>query len=145
MFKHLLLPTDGSDLSVAAIQKGIQIAQGMNAKVTGLHVQPKFHVLSYHTEMLEDTKEGFQKHAKTHAEQYLGVIARAAKEANVICDTASSVSDHSYEEIIRVAGERRCDLIVMASHGLKGLQGLLLGSETQKVLTHSTIPVLVYR
>lgn len=145
MFKHLLLPTDGSDLSVAAILKGIQVARGMNAKVTGFHVLPEFHVLTYQTEMLGSTEEEFQRHAKAQAEQYLGVIVRAAKEANVVCETASSVSDHPYEEIILAAGERVCDLIVMASHGRKGLQGLLLGSETQKVLTHSVIPVLVYR
>lgn len=145
MFKHLLLPTDGSELSVAAIQKCIPFARGMNAKVTGFHVMPKFHVLTYRTQMLEDTEEEFERDAKAHSERYLGVIVRAAREANVVCDTASVVSDHPHEEIILAARERRCDLIVMASHGRKGIQGFLLGSETQKVLTHSSIPVLVYR
>ena len=73
------------------------------------------------------------------------MIVKAAKEANVVCETASAASDHPHEAIILAAGERRCDLIVMASHGRKGIQGLLIGSETQKVPTHSTIPVLVYR
>ena len=145
MFKHLLLPTDGSQLSEAAIHKGVQFAKTINAKVTGFYVMPEFHVFTYRTEMLEDTKVEFARDCKAHADQFLAVIEKAAKAAGVACDTALATSDHTYEAIIKAAEEKSCDLIVMASHGRKGVQGILLGSETHKVLTHSTLPVLVYR
>jgi nucleotide-binding universal stress UspA family protein len=145
MFKHLLLPTDGSELSEAAIRKGVQFAKTINAKVTGFYVMPEFHVFTYRTEMLEDTKEQFAKDCKAHADQFLAVIEKAAKAAGVACDTAVVTSDHTYEAIIKAAEKKGCDLIMMASHGRSGVQGLLLGSETHKVLTHSKIPVLVYR
>jgi nucleotide-binding universal stress UspA family protein len=145
MFKHLLLPTDGSQLSEAAIHKGVQLAKSINAKVTGIHVVPEFHLFTYRTEMLEDTKEQFARDARVHAEQFLAVIEKAAKAAGVACDIAFATSDHPHEAIIQAAKKKSCDLIVMASHGRKGVQGILLGSETHKVLTHSTLPVLVYR
>jgi len=145
MFKHILLPTDGSQLSEVATGNGIQFAKSLNARVTGFYVIPKFHVFTYRTEMLEDTAEQYARDSRAHAEQYLAVIEKAAKEAGVTCDIAYATSDHPYEEIIRAAGEKGCDLILMASHGRKGIQGLVLGSETHKVLTHSKIPVLVYR
>lgn len=145
MFKHLLLPTDGSQLSETAIQKGVQFAKSINAAVTGFYVMPEFHTLTFQTEMLEDTKATFARDSRAHAEQFLGVIAKAAKAAGVACDTALATSDHPYEAIIRAAEEKSCDLIVMASHGRRGVQGILLGSETHKVLTHSKLPVLVYR
>lgn len=145
MFKHLLLPTDGSQLSEAAIHKGVQFAKSINAKVTGFYVLPEFHLFTYRTEMLEDTKEQFARDSRAHAEQFLAVIEKAAKAAGVACDTAFATSDHPHEAIIQAAAEKGCDLIVMASHGRKGVQGILLGSETHKVLTHSTLPVLVYR
>jgi len=145
MFKHVLLPTDGSNLSEDAVRMGVQLAKTVNAKVTGFHVMPEFHVFTYKTEMLEDTKKEFAKDSKAHAAQYLSVIEKAAKAAGVTCDVASASHDHPHEAIIRVAKQRGCDLIVMASRGRKGMQGVLLGSETQKVLTHSHIPVLVCR
>ncbi|MES2356437.1 MAG: universal stress protein [Pseudomonadota bacterium] len=145
MFTHLLLPTDGSTRSEAAIQKGIQLAKITNGKVTGLHVAPKFHVLTYRIEMLEDTKEQFAKDSRAHAEKYLGVITKLAKEAGVVCDTQFVTSDHPYEAIIQTAKENSCDAIVMASHGRSGVGAVLLGSQTQKVLTHCEIPVVVIR
>ena len=145
MFTHLLLPTDGSPASEAAIQKIIELAKELHAKVTGLHVIPEFHVFTYQTEMLEDTREQFIKDSQSHAVKFLAVIQKAAEEAGVVCDTAYMVSDHPHEAIIKVAEDRGCDLIAMASHGRKGMSGLLLGSETHKVLTHSKKPVLVFR
>jgi nucleotide-binding universal stress UspA family protein len=145
MFKHLLLPTDGSPASEAAIQQSIQLARDLHAKVTGLHAIPEFHVFTYQSEMLEDTREQFIKDSQDHAVKFLAVVQKAAAEAGVACDTAYVVSDHPHEAIIKVAEERGCDLIAMASHGRKGMSGLLLGSETQKVLTHSKKPVLVFR
>lgn len=145
MFKHILLPTDGSELSEAAIHKGIQFAKSINAKVTGFHVILPFHVFTVQTEMLEDTKEQYERQSKLHAEQFLGAIKQAAEKAGVNCNTDSVTSDHPYEMIIKAAEKNGCDLIMMASHGRRGMQGLLIGSETQKVLTHTKIPVLVLR
>jgi nucleotide-binding universal stress UspA family protein len=145
MFKHILLPTDGSELSEAAMQKGIQFAKSINAKVTGFHVILPFHVFTVQTEMLEDTKEQYERESKVQAEQFLGVIKKAAEKAGVSCDTDYVTSNHPYEMIINAAEKKGCDLIMMASHGRRGVQGLLIGSETQKVLTHTKIPVLVFR
>lgn len=145
MFKHILLPTDGSELSEAAIQKGIQFAKSINAKVTGLHVVTPFKTLSVGPKMPTDNYDLYDKYSRIFAEKYLGVIERAAKEAGVTCETVHVFTDFVYEAIIRTAEERGCDLIVMASHGRKGVQGLLIGSETAKVLTHTKLPVLVFR
>ena len=145
MFKHLLLPTDGSPSSNDAIEKGIQFARDTQARVTGIYVVPEFHVLTYRTDMLEDTRSQFAADCRAHANQYLDVIQAAAIKAGVTCDAVSVSSDHPFEAIIKTAEEKGCDLIVMASHGRRGVRGLLLGSETHKVLTHSKIPVLVYR
>ena len=95
--------------------------------------------------MLEDTKREFGSDSKAHAAQYLSVIETPAKAAGVTCEVVSSIHDHPFKAIIGVAEERGCDLIVMASHGRKGVQAVLLGSETQKALTHSHVPVLVCR
>ena len=145
MFTHLLLPTDGSPLSEAAFFKGVAFAKECNARITGVCVMPAFHVLTFDTVMLEDTKEEFLAESKAQAQKNLAVLQRAATEAGVLCEGVVEVSDHPYEAIIRTADQKGCDLILMASHGRRGMQGLLLGSETQKVLTHSRIRVLVYR
>ena len=145
MFKHILLPTDGSAASEEAIRKGIQFAKEIGAQVTGFHVTPEFHIFTYQAEMLEDTREEFRKDSEEQARKFLGAIEAAAREACVPCDVAFTASDHPYEALIEAARENKCDLIAMASHGRKGIRGLLMGSETQKVLTHSTLPVLVYR
>jgi nucleotide-binding universal stress UspA family protein len=145
MFKHLLVPTDGSPLSEEAIHMAVGLAKQFEAKITGIHVIPEFHLLTYDTEMLADTKAQYSQHAKHHAEQYLAFIERAAMDAAVLCDSTSVVSDHPYDAIINTAQDRHCDLIAMASHGRRGMRALLLGSETQKVLMHSQIPVLVVR
>ena len=145
MFKHILIPTDGSEPSEAAIQAAVQFAKSIKARVTGFYAMPKFHVLAYGAEMVTDTRQEFAKDCKAHADRFLAVIMRAAKAADVPCETALQTSDQPYEAIIATAQERECDLIMMASHGRRGVQAFLLGSETQKVLTHSKIPVLVFR
>ena len=145
MFKHVLLPTDGSQHSEAAIQAGVQFAKSLNAQVTGFYAMPQFHLLAYGPEALTDTREEFERDSKAHADRFLAVVAQAAKAADVPCETALQASDHPYEAIIAVAKEKGCDLIMMASHGRSGVGAFLLGSETQKVLAHSKIPVLVFR
>jgi nucleotide-binding universal stress UspA family protein len=145
MFKHILLPTDGSELSAVAVQHGIRFAKSIGAKVTGLCVMQLQHPFFYETEIPAKAIEQAAKRCQQLAEEYLAAIEKEAREAGVACDVVYEQNDYPYEAIIRVAEQKGCDLIMMASHGRRGVGALLIGSETQKVLTHSRIPVLVYR
>ena len=145
MFKHLLLPTDGSEASQATLLEGVRLAKELNARITGISVVPEFHVLTFNTMMIEDTREVFIAESRSQALKYLAVLNQAANESGVPCETEVVLGDHPYEAILRACESKGCDLIVMASHGRRGVQALLVGSETQKVLTHSKVPVLVYR
>ncbi|HEX9174251.1 MAG TPA: universal stress protein [Telluria sp.] len=145
MFKHILLPTDGSDLSERAVLAGVSFAKDIGARVTGMTVTPEFHTFTYKTEMLEDTEEEFNASTQRQASTNLAVITDAATRSHVPCDVLQVTSDEPWAAILQASKERGCDLIIMASHGRRGLKALILGSETQKVLVHSGIPVLVYR
>jgi nucleotide-binding universal stress UspA family protein len=145
MYKHILLPTDGSDLSRKAIQYGIALAKSAGAKVSGITVTVPFHVFAIDPDTLTDTPASYQKRVAAVAAKYLEQIKKAAAAAGVSCDVISLEHEQPYQAIIDTAKKNGCDLIVMASHGRRGLSALVLGSETVKVLTHSTIPVLVYR
>ena len=145
MYKHLLIPTEGSDLADKAVQHGIDLAKETGAKVTVLTVSPPFHIIAVEPAMLEDTPESYEKRMKEHAAKLLGAVASRAKAAGVACETAHVSAEHPYRSIIDTALAKGCDLIVMASHGRRGVSAVVLGSETVKVLTHSKIPVLVYR
>ena len=145
MFTHILLPTDGSSLSQVAIQKGVRFAKATGAKVTGLCVVPSQKHQIYTTVISEQLQAETVKQHRLQAERHLAFVEKTATDAGVACDTVCQSGDHPYETIIDVAAKRGCDLILMASHGMRGVRGLLLGSETQKVLTHSKLPVLVVR
>jgi nucleotide-binding universal stress UspA family protein len=145
MFKHILLPTDGSELSAAAINHGVRLAKAIGAQVTGLSVMPFRHTLLYEMEIPTKGQEKEAKRCKELSRRYLAAVQKAADGAGVACEAVYERDDSPYEAIIRVAERKGCDLILMASHGRRGVRALLLGSETQKVLTHSRIPVLVYR
>lgn len=145
MFSHLLIPTDGSEASEKAIRKALEIARDAHARVTGLHVIQPFHVGSYKVDTVEETRPTYEADASAAARRYLDVIERGAKEQGVRVDTHAVTAEHPYEAIIDAARTGACDLIVMASHGRRGVKAVLIGSETQKVLTHSAIPVLVLR
>jgi nucleotide-binding universal stress UspA family protein len=145
MFKNILLPTDGSALSELAIRRGVEFAKDNKARVTGFCAVPEFHVLTYKTDLLEETRGEHTRASRARAAENLAVIEDAAKNAGVECSTFCVVNDRPYEAIVKAAEDKGCDLILMASHGRSGMSGVLLGSETQKVLTHSGIPVLVYR
>jgi nucleotide-binding universal stress UspA family protein len=145
MFKHILLPTDGSPLSEAAMRKGIQFAKTINARVTGFCVAPELRHFGFDADIGPEFRKQAAAAIQAEVAKNLLAIEKAAKEAGVPCDTFCEISDHPYEMIVKVAEKRGCDLIMMASHGRRGVRGLLVGSETQKVLTHSKIPVLVYR
>jgi nucleotide-binding universal stress UspA family protein len=145
LFKNILVPTDGSDLAAKAVEQGIHFAKEIGAKITAVTVTEPFHLLSVKPSQLEYTPIEYKKHTEAHAEKVLGVVSAAAKSAGVACDTLHTEHEHVYQAIIEAAEARRCDLIVMASHGRRGVSAVVLGSETVKVLTHSKIPVLVYR
>ena len=145
MYKRILIPTDGSEASQRAILAGVEFAREVGADVVGLTATPEFHVLSTDSTMLEDTPEQFAAGSDMRARRILADVENAARDAGVPCRTEHVVDDDPYAAIIAAARNLGCDLIVMASHGRRGLKGLLLGSETQKVLVHSAIPVLVHR
>jgi nucleotide-binding universal stress UspA family protein len=145
MFQHILLPTDGSASAEKALHKSLAFARDAGARVTGLHVSQPFHVFSTDATMLEDTREQFAKDSQERASIILAQLETMARELGVPCTVLRVISDAPYEAIIAAAQAHDCDLIAMASHGRRGIKGMLIGSETQKVLTHSVIPVLVYR
>lgn len=146
MFTNILIPTDGSDASQHAVRTAVQLARTHQARITGIHVIPDYHLLiAYEGAFDPVTEERIEQEAKTRAEKYLEFVRSAAAEAGVACDTICETSDHPYDAIIKAADARKCDLIVMTSHGRKGLAAVLLGSETRKVLTHAKIPVLIMR
>jgi nucleotide-binding universal stress UspA family protein len=145
MYKHILIPTDGSDLSRKAIQHGIALAKSEGAEVLGITVTIPFHVFAIDPATVTDTPVSYQKRLAALATKYLGQIKDAAATAGVSCDVVNLEHEQPYQAIIDTAKKKGCDLIVMASHGRRGISALVLGSETVKVLTHSAIPVLVYR
>ena len=145
LYKRLLLPTDGSDASRRAIQSGVELAKTLGAEVVAMTATPEFHTFTADTAMLEQTREQYADASRAQGQRLLDEAVAAARQAGVPCSGVHIVSDEPYEAILSTAREQMCDLIVMASHGRKGIKGLLLGSETQKVLVHSLIPVLVHR
>jgi len=145
MYKHILIPTDGSELSEQAINYGVDLAKGANAKVTGITVSTPFHIYSLAPGALTDNVESYTARMSTAAANWLAYVKDVAAAANVGCEVVHAQHEHPYQAIIDTATSRGCDLIVMASHGRRGISAIVLGSETVKVLTHSTIPVLVYR
>ncbi len=148
MFKHILVPTDGSAFSNRAAKQAIKLAATTKARITAIHVVPGFHMVrlddeGYSVPMLPSLRKRVEDDSITHAGRLLEKVAEAARRRGVHCRTVVGVNDFPYDEIIKQAKKNKCDLIIMASHGRRGLAGLLLGSETVKVLTHSGIPVLV--
>ncbi len=146
MYRHILIPTDGSALAEKAVSHGLSLAKSVGAKVTAITVEAPFSVYDVPESKLRKMSEAFAQHAeqmKRHAAKVLDHVADAAKAAGVSCDTLQIEHDHPYEAIITTAKDRGCDVIVMASHGRSGISAILLGSVTNKVLTHTNIPVLV--
>jgi nucleotide-binding universal stress UspA family protein len=148
MFKHILLPTDGSKLSDRAVQRGIEFAKSISAKITAVHVIPEFRMMADESFVLPtsaDLKRRYDNEAKARTQKMLDKIGARAKAAGVKYEGVCRMGDVPYEHIIDAAKKKKCDLIMMASHGRRGISGLLLGSEAAKVLTHSKIPVLIVR
>lgn len=143
MFKHILLPTDGSDLSLRAVDIGIALAAGLGAKVLAYHAMEPFSSMPYFTETMAFPEDVYIEQANEHAVYYLEQVRERAKAAHVACDTTYEFEHRPYEGIVRIARDRHCDLIVMGSHGRSGLDKLLMGSQTGKLLLAADIPVLV--
>lgn len=147
MYKHILVPVDGSELSTHASVSAVQFAQSVKAQITFLHVQPDYPrpIVGEGALIAPENREDFLRGTQEVADKILRNAAHQAEEAKVVASTRTEVSDTPWEVITRTALAEHCDLIFMASHGRRGLAGLLIGSETHKVLTHTAIPVLVYR
>jgi nucleotide-binding universal stress UspA family protein len=146
MYRHILIPTDGSELAEHGVTNGLSLAKSLGAKVTAIVVEEPFNWLSVSETQAQRASEEFAKHTeqiKKHAASVLNRVANAAKQAGVPCDTVQVENAQPYQAIITTARDRGCDLIVMASHGRSGLSALVLGSVTNKVLTHTKTPVLV--
>ncbi|HSQ02972.1 MAG TPA: universal stress protein [Burkholderiales bacterium] len=146
MFRHLLIPTDGSVTALKAIIAGVAFAREVGAKVTGYHALPEPHVQhSADDEIDREIAARFAQRAQEEAAVFLKVIGDEAQTSDVECDLLATKAETPYRGIIDAAKDRGCDVIFMASHGRSGLPEQIMGSVTQKVLTLSTIPVLVYR
>ena len=144
MYKHILLPTDGSELSKAAMRHGIALAKAIGAQVTALVVSTPLNSLVVDPGLVCTALDQYKALVATQTAKYLDNVQNDAISAGVSCSTLCIEHDKPYEAIVDTAQQRGCDLVVMASHGLRGVSAIL-GSETLKVLTHSSVPVLVYR
>jgi|SRR5215831_2961382 len=149
MFKHILVPTDGTTLSLKAARAAMSLARKHAAKVTAIHVIPPWtppmgaEGVVYYPESFSPRE--YKAVTEAEARRALAKVEALAKRSRVRCDAIHVTDDAPWEAIIATARRKKCDLVVMASNGRRGLAGLLLGSETTKVLTHSRVPVLVYR
>jgi nucleotide-binding universal stress UspA family protein len=147
MCKQILVPTDGSTLSDHAVEHAIGFAKQLGAKITALHVVGAYHPsLKYDAYIVPHAPAmnvHFEEADGARAKRILEAVRKSARAEGVECETAMVRGDSPSEMIIKQADCSNCDLIVMASHGRRGLKGLLLGGETVKVLAHSKIPVLV--
>jgi len=147
MYKKILVPTDGSALSKKAIRSAIELASSVGAELVALHVVPRYPTSYFEGGIAVSPSEvaRVEKQWAEHGQALADEVGKAADKAGVKARAVTVRSDLVAEAILAAARKNKCDLVVMASHGRKGLKRLLLGSETQHVLTHGTIPVLVLR
>lgn len=147
MFKHLLVPTDGTDFSMAAVRRAVSFASEAGARISFLNIEHAFPVmyLGEGAIMDESAPASFHQQADNQAHQILGAAEEIARAAGVECASLILVSESAHEAIIEAAEKNACDLIFMASHGRSGIGRMLLSSVTERVLSHTRIPVLVHR
>jgi nucleotide-binding universal stress UspA family protein len=147
MYKHILVPVDNSKLSLKALDTAAELAKSLGAKITAVTVSPSYPTIvagdGYMVEPIAPSE--WDKITARHAEKVRKDVDKRAKAKSVSMQFVAATVDQPYLGIIETAKKKKCDLIVMASHGRRGLSALLLGSETTKVLTHSKLPVLVCR
>lgn len=148
MFNNILISTDGSRLAAKAIKAGVKLARALGAKVTGVYVMPPYSPPLYSEGAMFApgvSPQGFKKLHEAAARKALAAVEIEAQTAGVACATLHVTAEFPWKGILSAARSRRCDAIAMASHGRGGLGGLVLGSETTRVLAHSKLPVLVLR
>jgi nucleotide-binding universal stress UspA family protein len=144
-YRRILVPIDGSAVSVFAAEQALALAASTGAAIVFLTVNEPFHLFSTSTEMIEASREEYEHQSEAHADRILEAAGAAASDAGVPFITVRKWNDDPFREIIDVAQERCCELIAMGSHGRRGLSAVMLGSVTNKVLSHSNLPVLVIR
>ncbi|CAG0973092.1 TRAP-T-associated universal stress protein TeaD [Burkholderiales bacterium] len=147
MYKHLLVATDGSKLSTKAMTHAIGLAKSLGARLTAFYAAPDYPLPMYADGVVYEpvSKKEYSAMMAKEAKKILDAAAAKAKAAGVECATVHMIAPAPWEAILAAAKKEKCDVIVMASHGRRGVSALLLGSETQKVLTHGTVPVIVIR
>ena len=147
MYKNILVATDGSKLSAKAVAHAIGLAQAVGAKLTAFYASPDYPMPAYGGAVAYESilPREYSELSKKDADRILDAIARKADTARVKFTAVQTIASAPWEAILAVAKKHKCDVIVMASHGRRGVSALLLGSETQKVLTHSKLPVIVLR
>lgn len=145
MYNHLLIATDGSELAMRAVEQGLALAKALKTKVTAITVTEPWTAVAFGEVAVAVPAADYEAAAAESAATILAGVSKAATEAGVTCHVMHVKDQFPAEGIIKTAKARSCDLIVMASHGRRGLTRLLLGSQANKVMTHSTIPVLICR
>ena len=147
MYKHILIPTDGSSLSRAAAIAGVKLAKGMGARVTGFHAAPPATPIEYKGMFPVGYRDPADRALviERAARKHLEVIEKAARAAKVRCKVEHVTNDYPAEAIVAAARRNNCDLIFMPTHGRRGFRSSMLGTQTQKVLSLAKIPVLVHR
>lgn len=143
MFKKILLPTDGSEGALRAADTGIALAERLGACVYGFHVVAPYPTNAYVAEVIQLSEKAYTEEAVSDAKRFLGDIRERANAAGVPYEESYEFGHHAHAAIIHTAATQQCDLIVMASHGRRGLDRLLLGSDTHKVILNGDVPVLV--
>jgi nucleotide-binding universal stress UspA family protein len=145
MYKHILLPVDGSDLSLRAADAGIALARQLGARVHALHVVVPLPAVPFLNEIIATSDGEYADSAEEAGARYLAAVRERADAAGVPCQGSLETDPRPHQAIAAVARREGCDLIVIGSHGWRGLDRLLLGSETQRVILESELPVLVHR
>jgi len=145
MFKHFLIPIDGSTIATKAAAAGITLARKLGARVTALHVIEELQPVYVEGYVFTRSQlDSFEVRARQAGQKHLDKIGKVASAAGVPFASLVATARSPHEGIIAAAKKRKCDVIFMASHGRRGLSRLLMGSVTQKVLSHSTMPVVVF-
>lgn len=145
MYQHILLPIDGSELSQVGLTQGLALARALKARVTIMTALEPVHIPSTEGVRLPGVQQQLQRQARERAQGWLDAAAAKARDAGVACTTHMQDGNQPYAAIVECAEQIGCDLIAMCSHGRSGMAAMVLGSQTQKVLAKSQIPVLVYR
>ena len=145
MYTHILIATDGSELSGYAVDQGLALAKALGSTVTLFTAVAPFHVYAIEPYPQGDQREEYRRRALARAEGFLKPARDKAETLGLACDSVAIEHAYPHQAIMDAARERGCDLIATASHGRRGVSAMLLGSETLKVLTHSSTPVLVFR